>query len=74
MPGTAGSRCRTEDGRAVLEVKDDGHGALAPEGSGLSGMRERLRQVAGTLERGAEPRHATADARCRSVEGRRDTA
>jgi len=44
---------RTEDGRAVLEVKDDGHGALSPEGSGLSGMRERLQQVAGTLEREA---------------------
>jgi two-component system sensor histidine kinase DesK len=44
---------RTEDGRAVLEVKDDGCSALAPEGSGLSGMRERLQQVAGTLEREA---------------------
>ena len=44
---------RTEDGRAVLEVKDDGHGSLSPEGSGLSGMRERLQQVAGTLEREA---------------------
>ncbi len=38
-------------GRAVLEVRDNGRGGLAPEGSGLSGMRERLRQVAGTLER-----------------------
>jgi two-component system sensor histidine kinase DesK len=38
-------------GRAVLEVRDDGRGGLEPEGSGLSGMRERLRQVAGTLER-----------------------
>ncbi len=38
-------------GRAVLEVRDDGRGGLAPEGSGLSGMRERLRQVAGTLDR-----------------------
>jgi two-component system sensor histidine kinase DesK len=35
----------------VLEVRDNGRGGLAPEGSGLSGMRERLRQVAGTLER-----------------------
>jgi two-component system, NarL family, sensor histidine kinase DesK len=39
------------DINAVLEVRDDGSGAMAPEGSGLSGMRERLRQVAGTLER-----------------------
>ena len=34
-----------------LEVCDNGRGGLAPEGSGLSGIRERLRQVAGTLER-----------------------
>jgi two-component system, NarL family, sensor histidine kinase DesK len=39
------------DGRAVLEVRDDGTGGLAPEGNGLSGMRDRLRQIAGTLER-----------------------
>jgi two-component system sensor histidine kinase DesK len=41
------------DGGGVihLEVRDNGRGGLAPEGSGLSGMRERLRQVAGTLER-----------------------
>jgi two-component system sensor histidine kinase DesK len=44
-------RLRTEHGRTVLEVRDNGRGGLAPEGSGLSGMRERLRQVAGTLER-----------------------
>jgi two-component system sensor histidine kinase DesK len=44
-------RLRSEDGRRVLEVRDNGRGGLAPEGSGLSGMRERLRQVAGTLER-----------------------
>ena len=41
-----------EDGeKTTLEVRDNGRGGLAPEGSGLSGMRERLRQVAGTLER-----------------------
>jgi two-component system sensor histidine kinase DesK len=40
-----------QDGRMLLEVRDNGRGGLAPEGSGLSGMRERLRQVAGTLER-----------------------
>ncbi len=42
---------RPSGGRRVLEVRDDGRGGLAPEGSGLSGIRERLRQVAGTLER-----------------------
>jgi two-component system sensor histidine kinase DesK len=41
-------------GRAVLEVRDDGKGGNAPEGSGLSGMRERLRQVAGTVERSGD--------------------
>jgi len=44
---------KTEDGRAVLEVRDDGRGFMSPEGSGLSGMRERLQQVACTLEREA---------------------
>lgn len=39
------------DGRAWLEVRDDGVGGLQPEGSGLSGMRDRLREVAGGVER-----------------------
>jgi two-component system, NarL family, sensor histidine kinase DesK len=44
-------RLAEDRGRMQLEVRDNGRGGLAPEGSGLSGMRERLRQVAGTLER-----------------------
>lgn len=44
-------RLARDAGRVVLEVRDNGRGGMAPEGSGLSGMRERLRQVAGTLER-----------------------
>jgi len=40
-----------QSGRAVLEVRDDGRGGEANEGSGLQGMRERLREVSGTLER-----------------------
>ena len=44
-------RLRVDRGRTILEVRDNGRGGLAPEGSGLSGMRERLRQVGGTLER-----------------------
>jgi len=44
----------SSSGRAVLEVRDDGCGGVAPEGSGLSGMRERLRQVAGTVERSGD--------------------
>ncbi|MEY2929599.1 MAG: hypothetical protein RL033_348 [Pseudomonadota bacterium] len=41
----------TQDGRAALEVRDDGSGGEAREGSGLKGMRERLQEVSGTLER-----------------------
>ncbi|MFC6666810.1 ATP-binding protein [Deinococcus radiopugnans] len=37
-----------------LTVRDDGVGGLAPEGSGLTGMRERLRAIGGTLERRGE--------------------
>ncbi len=44
-------RLADDGSRTTLEVRDNGRGGLAPEGSGLSGMRERLRQVAGTLER-----------------------
>jgi two-component system, NarL family, sensor histidine kinase DesK len=43
-----------DGGRICLEVRDNGRGGLAPEASGLSGMRERLRQVAGTLERNGQ--------------------
>jgi two-component system sensor histidine kinase DesK len=39
------------DGQAALEVRDDGRGGEAREGSGLQGMRERLREVSGTLAR-----------------------
>ncbi len=34
-----------------LEIADDGKGALAPEGSGLQGIRERVRSLGGHLER-----------------------
>jgi len=54
----AATRCSIavsqDGGRICLEVRDNGRGGLAPEGSGLSGMRERLRQVAGTLERSGQ--------------------
>ena len=32
-------------------MHDDGIGGAGPEGSGLTGMRERLRAIGGTLER-----------------------
>jgi two-component system sensor histidine kinase DesK len=41
----------TADGRALLEVRDDGVGGDRPDGSGLAGMRDRLRELAGGLER-----------------------
>ncbi|MBB5376316.1 two-component system sensor histidine kinase DesK [Deinococcus metalli] len=34
-----------------LVIRDDGVGGTSPEGSGLTGMRERLRAIGGTLER-----------------------
>ncbi|MGH7728409.1 MAG: sensor histidine kinase [Vulcanimicrobiaceae bacterium] len=39
-----GANCR-------LEVRDDGRGGNAPEGSGLAGMRERVEALGGTLVR-----------------------
>ncbi|GAA4006334.1 sensor histidine kinase [Deinococcus rubellus] len=37
-----------------LEVRDDGVGGLGPEGSGLTGMRERVRALGGELKREGE--------------------
>lgn len=39
-----GSGCR-------LEIRDDGRGTTAPEGMGLSGMRQRVEALGGTLRR-----------------------
>jgi two-component system sensor histidine kinase DesK len=57
--GAKTCRVRIETaGEAVrLEVADDGRGGLAPlatEGSGLTGMRERLGALGGKVERGSE--------------------
>jgi two-component system sensor histidine kinase DesK len=35
----------------TLDIRDDGVGGQAPEGSGLTGMRERVRAIGGTLDR-----------------------
>ena len=40
----------TASGR-VLVIADDGRGGEAPEGSGLTGMRERVASMGGTLVR-----------------------
>lgn len=50
------------DGRLQLQIVDDGVGfdpALRPSGSGLSGMRERLRLFEGALEVHSAPGHGT---------------
>lgn len=50
------------DGRAQLQVVDDGIGfdpSARPDGSGLSGMRERLALFRGTLEVHSAPGHGT---------------
>lgn len=48
-------RCRIRieqrDGRFCLEVADDGCGGTAPDGAGLSGMRERLADLGGRVDR-----------------------
>ena len=41
----------TTGDRLVIVVQDDGVGGSKPEGSGLSGMRTRLREVGGSVER-----------------------
>jgi two-component system, NarL family, sensor histidine kinase DesK len=52
----AGARqCRMSldvaDGAATMRITDDGRGGDAPFGSGLSGMRERVEALGGTLTR-----------------------
>ena len=40
----------SEQSELCMQIRDDGRGGLGREGNGLTGMRERLRQVSGTLE------------------------
>ena len=44
---------REVGGTYELEIKDDGCGKLAPEGVGLSGMRQRVEALGGRLQREA---------------------
>lgn len=50
---------RTEDGRLVLRVGDDGVGGVRTEGAGIRGMRERALLVGGTLRIDSRPGHGT---------------
>ena len=42
------------EGGVRLEVRDDGRGSEAPDGIGLSAMRERVEGLGGSLERRAD--------------------
>jgi two-component system sensor histidine kinase DesK len=42
---------KSDDGRVRLEVRDDGKGGSAPDGAGLSGMRERAKALGGDVVR-----------------------
>jgi two-component system, NarL family, sensor histidine kinase DesK len=44
-------RLQRQDNLCTLEIADNGHGADAPEGNGLRGMRERLEAIGGSLQR-----------------------
>jgi two-component system sensor histidine kinase DesK len=46
-------RITTKDGRATIDVVDDGRGGMPEAGSGLRGLEERVRERGGTLT--AEP-------------------
>ena len=44
-------RIDLEESGIVLEVTDDGRGGSGPEGAGLTGMRERITALGGTVQR-----------------------
>jgi two-component system sensor histidine kinase DesK len=44
-------RLAASDNAQVLTISDDGRGGAAPLGNGLTGMRERVESLGGTLER-----------------------
>ncbi len=47
------------DGRMVVEVADDGCGGADPHGSGLSGLRDRVQALDGSLHVDSDPRTGT---------------
>lgn len=64
------ARCRlelkTNDGVCRLSIQDDGLGGFQPEGNGLTGMRQRVEALGGTLKRETQgARGCTLPSRCR---------
>ena len=47
--GSARVRAQRENGRAIIEVEDDGAGGADPEGSGLFGLRDRVETLEGSM-------------------------
>ena len=52
--GAVALRLTGGEGRCRFEIADDGVGGTAPEGLGLSGMRERVESHGGSVERTSE--------------------
>lgn len=48
-----------EGNRLCMRVRDDGRGGIGVQGNGLTGMRERIEAMGGTLEIHSERRHGT---------------
>jgi two-component system sensor histidine kinase DesK len=44
-------RFYAQDGSVLMEVEDNGRGGTAPFGNGLTGMRERIQELGGVLQR-----------------------
>ena len=47
-------RFYAQDGSVLMEVEDNGRGGSAPFGNGLTGMRERIQELGGVLQRETE--------------------
>src|SRR5262249_49943546 len=57
--GAARVRAERVNGRAVIEIEDDGTGGADPEGSGLFGLRDRVETLDGRLRIESPPGRGT---------------